>query len=480
MCSTSLVVEFVRKYDLSLNAILSFLGYGYKSKMKVYKTLYFRLPTRLRVLLVWLSHPSSPLGKSSYTEWLLQKSWTESFQPSDSAIEEMIDIVSKLNSEKFDSIYSVFTKYIKTVEDTPKVLDSVTPIPIISMASLNGSDGATVTTNVPWNAVLSPDLHASDIDYDYLSAWNEGGMSNHGYRFSKLKDLKIGIDPWKLHDEFLVKAGRETDSSPIFFGKEITPRGLVNPLDTLSSKLHHLFGLDDLKAAVPEKFWAETREGERPFRDFLSTYKLWQEITKPLWAEFYGKDLSLPPKIQHIKQERGDTEGQIHPESPSGSYLNFPWVDFLVVAIGTFLVLELLHGKSDSLGSLPFHYDILSHETIKPLELLDVEGHSNILAIALFTAGALLLSGSIFLSYYHGHPWAWLGIMESEVSSNPSITIQTTGFQEIGDSVMAGSVMVSGPLSAGSLSLVQIRLENQALMDNLAISPIGDLWISPW
>jgi len=52
MCSTSLVVEFVRKYDLSLNAILSFLGYGYKSKMKVYKTLYFRLSTRLRVLLV--------------------------------------------------------------------------------------------------------------------------------------------------------------------------------------------------------------------------------------------------------------------------------------------------------------------------------------------------------------------------------------------------------------------------------------------
>ena len=51
-CSTSLVVEFIRKYDLSLNAILSFLGYGYKSKIKVYKTLFFKLPTRLRVLLV--------------------------------------------------------------------------------------------------------------------------------------------------------------------------------------------------------------------------------------------------------------------------------------------------------------------------------------------------------------------------------------------------------------------------------------------
>lgn len=481
MCSTSLVVEFVRKYDLSLNAILSFLGYGYKSKMRVYKTLFFKLPSRLRVLLVWLSHPSSPLGKSSYTEWLLQKSWSESFTPSDRAVEEMTDIVSRLNSEKFDQIYTVFMKYIKTLEDTPKNLDSVTPIPIISMASLNGSDGATVTTNVPWNAVLSPELHSSDIDYDYLSAWNEGGMSNHGYRFSKLKDLKIGIDPWKLHDEFLVKAGRETDSTPIiFFGKEITPRGLINPLDTLSDKLQLLFGLDDLKAAVPEKFWTETREGERPFRDFLSIYKLWQEITKPLWSEFYGKDLSLPIKTQYIKQERGDIEGQIHPESPSGSYLNFPWVDFLVVSIGTFIVLEWLHGNSNEPLVLPFLYDIKSTESALPLELLEDKGRSNILAIALITAGALLLSGSIFLSYYQGHPWAWIGILESEVSSNPSITIQTSGLQEIGDTVMAGSVMVSGPLSASSLSLVQIRLENQALLDNLAISPIGDLWITPW
>jgi len=65
--------------------------------------------------------------------------------------------------------------------------------------------------------------------------------------------------------------------------------------------------------------------------------------------------------------------------------------------------------------------------------------------------------------------------MEEEVTPVPNITIQTTGIQEIGDSVMAGNVMVSGPLSASSLSLVQIRLENQALLDSLAISPIGDL-----
>jgi hypothetical protein len=51
-CSTSLVMEFVRKYELSLNQILSFLGYGFKAKMRAFNCLYFSLSTRLRVLLV--------------------------------------------------------------------------------------------------------------------------------------------------------------------------------------------------------------------------------------------------------------------------------------------------------------------------------------------------------------------------------------------------------------------------------------------
>jgi hypothetical protein len=79
-------------------------------------------------------------------------------------------ILARKNNEKFNSIYKDFIAYIQDLEGTSKKLDAVTPIPIISMASLNGSDGATVTTNVPWNAVLSPELHSSDIDYDYLSA----------------------------------------------------------------------------------------------------------------------------------------------------------------------------------------------------------------------------------------------------------------------------------------------------------------------
>jgi hypothetical protein len=50
--STSLVVEFARKYDLRLNSLLAFLGYGYKSRSKAVNKSLFDLGIRLRVLLI--------------------------------------------------------------------------------------------------------------------------------------------------------------------------------------------------------------------------------------------------------------------------------------------------------------------------------------------------------------------------------------------------------------------------------------------
>ena len=61
-CSTALIVEFVRKYNLSLNSILAFLTFGYKVRSKAVSSTLWNLSTRLRVILVWLSHPNSPIG----------------------------------------------------------------------------------------------------------------------------------------------------------------------------------------------------------------------------------------------------------------------------------------------------------------------------------------------------------------------------------------------------------------------------------
>jgi len=85
--STSLILEFVRKYDLSLNQILAFLGYGYKVRSRAICSDLFSLGMRLRVILVWLSHPSSPIGvmtKGNPFKWkrrpLIYDQWTEDLQ----------------------------------------------------------------------------------------------------------------------------------------------------------------------------------------------------------------------------------------------------------------------------------------------------------------------------------------------------------------------------------------------------------------
>lgn len=81
-CSTSLVLEFIRKYDLNLNSILSFLGYGYKSKIKVYKLKLYDLGIRLRVLMVWFNHPMAPFGRSNYSSWLTMLTHLDNYSPS--------------------------------------------------------------------------------------------------------------------------------------------------------------------------------------------------------------------------------------------------------------------------------------------------------------------------------------------------------------------------------------------------------------
>jgi hypothetical protein len=108
-----------------------------------------------------------------------------------------------------------------------------------------------------------------------------------------------------------------------------------------------------------------------------------------------------------LRTARGDTEGLVHHSSPSGSILNFPWVDFLVMSTLTFLLLEFLFGTHSSPPIIPFLYDIKSSETEIPVEsienIIPLVG-PNWFAIGLMGAGALMLSGSIFLSYYYGHP----------------------------------------------------------------------------
>lgn len=93
-----------------------------------------------------------------------------------------------------------------------------------------------------------------------------------------------------------------------------------------------------------------------------------------------------------------------------------------------------------------------------------------------FAWGLMLLGGAILLTsmalsiYYTGDISSAFynsGVPEIVISSD-SLNIQTS------------SLGVSGPLTLSEYEVLQRTLENKALLDNLSISPIGDLWVSPW
>jgi hypothetical protein len=92
-----------------------------------------------------------------------------------------------------------------------------------------------------------------------------------------------------------------------------------------------------------------------------------------------------------------------------------------------------------------------------------------------FAWGLMLLGGAILLTsmalsiYYTGDISSAFynsGVPEIVISSD-SLNIQTS------------SLGVSGPLTLSEYEVLQRTLENKALLDNLSISPIGDLWVSP-
>lgn len=463
--STSLVVEFVRKYDLTLNQILSFLGYGYKAKMRVFKTSYFKLPTRLRVLLVWLSHPSSPLGEKYYVDWLSHRSWSEFFEPTEECAEKVLANLIDANSKKLDRISEVFDKYISSISNVDKVMDKLYPINIITQGS-SSQEFSYNTVLIPWKAVLSPELHSEDIDYDYLSAWNDGGMSQHGYRFQVLNNLKIGVDIDKLIDDFNDRRQNidfiDDPVQSLWVEEHPGQYDELDIMDRIDNECRYHFQLDDLGSIIPEEFWANYRKSEQPFRDFLSIYKFWQDMTKPFWSESYGVSFKDISKTE-IPHKRGvKKEGSVKHNSPSGFLFKFPWVDFWIGFTLSIMILSWIYSPSEkSDADIPFIYDIISSvsEIDVPLQVVtdpvNRPDGNNVLLLTLLGTGVTLLFGSIFISYMLGSPWAWLGIYEEEVPLN-------------------------GPLSIEQLGLLQVELENRALLDNLAISPIGDLWIDPW
>jgi len=174
----------------------------------------------------------------------------------------MIKIVQRLHVAKNISIFKSFKLYTDSIKNLDKQLDKNFPIPVVALTSRMDR---VYRANLPWNAILSPDVTSEDIDLDILMNANDLGNRSQTFRLEELKAFKVGVDVEDVLEEFqlsLEEIGGEVFGFP--------SASLSHQLE-VNVKYH--FALDDLKARIPEEFWEETRSEERPFRDFLTIYK---------------------------------------------------------------------------------------------------------------------------------------------------------------------------------------------------------------
>lgn len=129
--SSSLVLEFTRKYKLSLNSILALLGFGYKARSYAVNKSLWDLSNRLRVYVVWLCHPSSPLGKGSYVDWLCMRTVREGMSPSDEVLEEVLEMSRAMIGARENEIFTAAAKYEASAEESCKVGNSHFPMSFV-------------------------------------------------------------------------------------------------------------------------------------------------------------------------------------------------------------------------------------------------------------------------------------------------------------------------------------------------------------
>jgi hypothetical protein len=326
--STALVVEFMKKYQLSLNSILAFLGYGYRSRSRAVKTELFQLSTRMRVLLVWLAKPGTDFGLLRWSEWLFLRSWYSLHYPHDEVLIKIIHHIDSLAEKKARRMDEAVYRYFKSLEDIVSMLDRVTPLVIPSdFFNSPGEEQA-----LPWSSFLHPEstyrtlasfkdktrfirykkkvpiiskeywvllwisflkvIHNPQASFKKFHKWIILKLFGTG-RPRLLLDNNLGK---KTYKEFLDKWHAIIRANPYGDPFLDTDNDLVlyslstqELLEVIDGRLEWLVNFDPLTELLPTSFWPQERDPPVKFKDFLSIYKLWQEVSRPVWADFYSK-----------------------------------------------------------------------------------------------------------------------------------------------------------------------------------------------
>jgi len=288
---TSMILEFVRTYDISLNAILAFKNYGYKARMRAVNALLFDLGTRIRVLLVWLALPSSSLGKSTYSEWLFMKSWYTSFEVGSRVKYQVWDIVAELAKEKSLKIFRFLEEYENSIETQIQLLKTKVDLSFTILANNSWEEGNLDSEKVEldWKDFISD----KPIDTGYeVSDFKEANELPVIGTFDAPRQEEVPGLPTieesviKEFNEYIYRQVKLTRTMPLN----------IRDLDTrLEELLEWLMTPDPISALVPSTYWELKRfdELEKPFVDFSECYRLWQLASKPIWSAYHKGELDV-------------------------------------------------------------------------------------------------------------------------------------------------------------------------------------------
>jgi hypothetical protein len=266
--SNSLVKEFAEKWKLSLSQILTFLGYGYKSKIRALERNIFDVPVRQRVNLVWLATPGSHNGRESWLKWIGMSSAFESFvEYEDSEVEEIVSIlieeVIKRHTLYWDTYYAWKQSVIALSEKGGSQI-RITQDYIVSGSAMNVGHNETV--EVPFAHIIRTDLSKS-IDTSFSPSDTVIQSASEPYTYVKEEAFTIDafMQDLPLDEEEFMDKWRDR----VYLSSKEELRQLLEEL------CNFLCIGNEFDDVLQREAWPITRKVEKLFDDFNPRYKFW-------------------------------------------------------------------------------------------------------------------------------------------------------------------------------------------------------------
>lgn len=322
--STLLICEFVKIHKLNIAQILTFLGYGYRSKSRAITARYGQLTTRLRTLLIWMRSPVGCFPLSS-KQWLLSSGWSSQWDvPEDPNHMVWWFVFQSIKSEcnfQIARYYKAAEKYSKAIESTGSLREPFSPMAgkplsyhpshLTEVTEVDPGSNQTFKSRLSFKHLIAPmdwEVHDETKGGESLSWFLRLNMNfSH---LSKAVDREPVVQlPRSLKDHDLAKGFMEINHS-------------MDPMFIKCYKaLDWLFSYDDIASEIPMDYWPTHRVDDKPLREFLMVTK-WHDAFSRHFQDPRWSIKSLDRNLCQVNS--GNTPESVIQEANDGPY-NGKW-----------------------------------------------------------------------------------------------------------------------------------------------------------